>query len=71
MSFHVMRCYEYSMRCDKCGAEEVLHTGDYISEMDIFVHNGQTAIKAAKYHRSKGLLLCDECFKKGKRYGIG
>ena len=66
MGFNVLHCYEYSMRCDECGTEEVLHTGDYIEDRDIFVHSSETAIKAAEFHRSKSKLLCDECFRNRK-----
>lgn len=61
MGINVLRCFEYSMVCDICGSEEVLHTNDHPEE-DICVHNINTAIKGAGYHRSKGRLLCDDCF---------
>lgn len=62
---NVLRVFEYDIICDKCGVNEVLHTGD--SDGEICVHNIHTAIKSAGFHRSKGRLLCDECFKKEKK----
>lgn len=60
MGISVLKVYEYSMVCDICGIVEVLHTGD--NPDDVYVHNIHTAIKGAGYHRSKGRLLCDDCF---------
>ena len=34
-----------------------------------FIKDVNTAIKLASYHRSKGLLLCDDCYKKIKNFG--
>lgn len=63
MSFVIRRIYEYDMVCDKCGCTEVLHTGDYVEQDNIFVHNRNTAMKAGEYHNSRGMLLCDNCFR--------
>jgi len=60
----VLRIFEYNMVCDKCGVNEVLHTGD--SDDNIFVHNIHTAIRLAGFHMSKGKLLCDDCFNNKK-----
>ena len=64
MGYSVLRCFEYVMECDTCGAMEILHTGDFptVDGKSIYVHNRNTAIKGALYHQSKGKLLCDECF---------
>lgn len=62
---NVLRVFEYDMACDECGVNEVLHTGD--SDRETYVHNIHTAIKLAGFHRSRGQLLCDECFKKEKK----
>ena len=66
MGFSIQKCYEYVIGCDMCGSVEVLHTGDCptVDGETIYIHDINTAIKGALYHRSKGLLLCDECFKK-------
>ena len=65
MGFTALRFWEYSMVCDVCGVEEVLHTNDNAD--DIYVHNKATAIKAARYHQCKEQLLCDECFEKRRK----
>lgn len=62
MGISVLKVYEYSMVCDICGIEEVLHSGDHPDDVDVYVHNIHTAIKVAGFHRSKGRLLCDDCF---------
>ena len=61
----VLRVYEYDMVCDCCGVNEVLHTGDCPD--DIFVHDISSAIKGARFHRSHGQLLCEDCFKNRKK----
>ncbi len=68
MSVLILKCYEYQMYCDQCGTEEVLHTGDCaeVNGEEIFVHSRDTAIKAALYHRSHGMLLCDKCYSNRK-----
>lgn len=60
MGIEVRKIFEYDLICDTCGCEEVLHTG----EGDVFVHDINTAIKEARFHRSRGKLLCDGCFRK-------
>lgn len=69
MAFSVLKCYEYVMECDKCGVMEILHTGDrpHVKGEELYVHNKHTAIKGALYHQSKGLLLCDKCFKSHRK----
>lgn len=58
----VTRIFEYDITCDKCGNNEILHTGD--SDGEIKVHDIQSAIKHAKFHKNKGIILCNKCFKK-------
>ena len=62
MGFRVSRFYEYDFQCDECGGSEVLHTTDYDDELDIFVHNTETARKVARFHKSKGTWICDDCW---------
>ena len=62
MSVNVLKVFEYSLICDCCGVEEVLHTGDYDSQNDIFVHNIITAVKCSGFHKTNGQLLCNDCF---------
>ena len=63
----VMRCNEYVLICDACDLMEVLHSGDgrmkTDDDKDFVVHNIATAIKCARFHRRKGQLLCEDCFK--------
>lgn len=62
MSVDVMRCYEYTVTCDKCEAQEVYHTGD--EDRGRIVHSMRDAIKASGYRMSKkrnGMLLCPDC----------
>ena len=69
MGLEVIRVYEYVIRCDECGECDVMHTGDnprITNGNRIYVHNVPSAIKAFEYHRSKGRLLCDECYRKLK-----
>lgn len=64
MSFTVTRIQEYTFECDNpdCNNWETLHTGEDFH--GIYVHNTQTAFKVAGFHKTKGMILCDECFKK-------
>lgn len=64
MGISIMRVFEYYLECDKCGVSDCVHTGD--SADDNYVHNRDSAIKVCGFHRSKGNLLCEECFKKTK-----
>ena len=61
--YSVLKCFEYGFFCDNpsCNDWETLHTGDVVD--GLFVHDMQTAFKAANYHRSKGKTYCDKCFK--------
>lgn len=61
MGVHWWQVTEYDIECDNCYASETLYSGDSLGET--IVRNIPTAIKVAGYHRSHGLLLCDECFK--------
>lgn len=65
MGLNVLKTYEYYLECDCCGAFETFHTND-TGQDGIIVHNIPTAIKGGQYHRSKGKLLCNDCFKKVK-----
>lgn len=60
----VTKIFEYDLVCDKCGKNEILHTGD--SDGKLKVHNIYSAMKHAEFHTSRGITLCDECFKKSK-----
>ncbi len=54
--------YEYFIECDVCGECDVAHTGD-LGVDNIRIHNIPTAIKGMGYHRRKGKLICNKCFK--------
>lgn len=60
MGFRATRLVEYDFDCDICGKNETLYTGDCPD--DIIVHDINTAFKAAGYHKSKGKILCADCF---------
>lgn len=66
MSYSVLKCFEYGFFCDYPGCRdfETLHTGDVVD--DIVVHDTNTAFKVAQYHRVKGKVYCDKCFRKIK-----
>lgn len=62
MSVSVMQCFEYTVTCDKCGKQEVYHTGDW--DNGYHVHTKRTAVQASGYKPSKyrnGMLLCIDC----------
>lgn len=64
MSVSAMRCFEYTVPCDRCEAQEVYHTND--QERGVWVHSIRTAVQASGYRPSKkrnGTLLCPECQK--------
>lgn len=61
MSVQCMRCYEYTVTCDRCEAQEVYHTGD--SDHGVVVHSIGSAIRASGYRRMNGRHLCPECQK--------
>ena len=64
MSVSAMRCFEYTVTCDRCEAQEVYHTND--QERGVWVHSTRTAVLASGYRPSKkrnGTLLCPECQK--------
>jgi len=65
MGFIVMRCFEYILECDSCGDEMVFHTGDGTDNAR-YIHDLNSAIKGARFHRSHGKLLCDDCFRERK-----
>jgi hypothetical protein len=56
------RFYEYELICDKCGRTRILHNVDEINGERVSSDNIK---RLAHYHMKKGLLLCDECYKKG------
>lgn len=60
MGISTMRVYEYYLECDLCGRDEVYHTYDI--DNDVKVHSIASAIRAAKFHRSKGKLVCPICY---------
>ena len=60
MGFRATRLVEYDFDCDNCGNSETLYTGDCPG--DICVHNINTAFKAVGYHKSNGMILCNNCF---------
>ena len=60
VSISVLICNEYVVECDKCGVQEVYHTGDI--DHGIWVHTERTARQASGYHYLKGQLLCPICF---------
>lgn len=68
MGLQVIRCFEYVIECDVCGEMDVMHTGDFptVKGKSIYVHDISSAIKGFEYHKSKGRLLCDKCFRKMK-----
>lgn len=49
---------QYTVKCDRCGIEEVCCDGAAEG-----VHNKRQAIKWAGMHKTKDEILCDECFK--------
>lgn len=62
MSVSVMRCFEYTVTCDRCGAWEIYHTGD--EDRSVRVHTMRTAVRASGYRpgrKMNGVLLCPEC----------
>ena len=64
MSTSVMRCFEYTITCDRCEAQEVYHTGD--EDRGCFIHSLRDAVKASGYRMSKkrnGTLLCPDCWR--------
>jgi len=61
MSATVMRCFEYTITCDICEAQEVYHTNDH--ENGIRVHSLETALQASRYRRWRGMHLCPNCQK--------
>lgn len=64
MSVSVMRCFEYSVECDKCGYLEVYHTGDW--DNGVYVHSIRDAVRASQFKPSKkrnGMLLCQRCLR--------
>ena len=69
MSVIVMRCFEYTVTCDKCGAQEVYHTGD--TDRGVHVHSIRDAVLASGYKVSRkrnGTLLCPECIAAENRW---
>ena len=60
MAIRALRIYEYWVECDKCGNEEVLHTGD--QDNGVFIHSMTTAKRAAMYHYVGKKLLCPICY---------
>lgn len=66
MSFTTLRIVEYGFCCDnpQCNVSQTLHTGEVAD--GIYVHNIQTAFKVAKYHKVKGKIYCDKCFREIK-----
>ena len=60
MSVRVMRCFEYWVECDSCGAFECYHTGD--TDNGIRIHSLRTAEKASGYKRINGLFCCPKCY---------
>ena len=64
MSVHWNRVTEYDVECDECGKSEVLYSGD--SYHGRIVCNITSAIYVAGFHRSRGKVLCDVCFKARK-----
>lgn len=65
MALRVLRCFEYQLECDVCGDWETLHTGDGLRSGE-YVHDIESARRCCNYHTSKGLVFCDNCFKKRK-----
>ena len=61
MSVSVMRCFEYTITCDRCEAQEVYHTND--QDHGVWVHDIRTAIQASRYRKRNGALLCPDCQK--------
>lgn len=51
---------EYVVECDICGYEEVYHSFDV--DRGITVHTIPTAIRAANFHKHKGVLMCPICY---------
>lgn len=65
MAITVLRCFEYQLECDNCGEWEVVHTGDGTHSCER-IHDLNSARRACNFHTSKGMTLCDECFKNRK-----
>ena len=60
MGITAMKCYEYWVVCDKCGRDEIYHTND--QDNGVLVHSIPSAIRAARFHESKGKLYCSFCY---------
>lgn len=60
MAISVLKVNEYIVECDKCGFEEVYHTGDM--DNGITVHSIVSAMKAAKFHKCQAGVLCSICY---------
>ena len=60
MSVEVKNIHRYIVVCDVCARLEEFVTDDL--ERGIFVHTVNTAIRAAGYHRHRGVLLCPVCY---------
>ena len=60
MGITAMKCFEYWVVCDNCGRDEVYHTND--EDNGVLVHSIQSAIRAARFHKSKGKLYCPFCY---------
>lgn len=60
MGVQAMRVFEYSIECDGCGFYEVYHT--YDQDNGVTVHSIPSAIRAARFHKSKGKIYCPICY---------
>lgn len=66
MSEIISKCYSYTFECDRCGIVAKMHTGDR-SKNGNLVHNSLTARNACGFHQSKGMSLCDNCFRQTRK----
>ena len=60
MGITAMKCFEYWVVCDNCGRDEIYHTND--KDNGVLVHSIQSAIRAARFHKSKDKLYCPFCY---------
>lgn len=59
MSLSVSEILKYTMKCDKCGWTEEIHTGD--SFAGTIVKNEEEAMRAVDFYNHNGKLLCSWC----------